>query len=170
MSQNFSARYTLTFDDFDRFSDAYVRLTKPRRVSLAALAIIDVLMFAAALYLLWTGDVWFGLYFLGLALLLLLLRYPVQPWVRRYQFAHQRVGEHEITMTANEDGLSSSSALVSGTAAWPSIRHVDDLPEHVLLWPNNRMGYIVPKRAFASADEADAFVRFAKEKTAGQHL
>lgn len=163
-------RTQLTFEDFDRFSDAYVRLTKPRRFALAGYAVMVGLIFAAALYLLWTGDVWFGLYFLALTFLLAIFRHPIQPWVRRYQFAHQRIGEHEITMTAGDDGFSTSSALVSGTATWPSIRQVDDLAEHVLLWPNNRMGYIVPKRAFASADEAEAFVRFVKEKTAGQHF
>ncbi len=51
-----------------------------------------------------------------------------------------------------------------------AIRQVDDLPSHVLLWPNNRIGWIVPKRAFATPDEAAAFDALAKEKTVDQTL
>jgi hypothetical protein len=44
------------------------------------------------------------------------------------------------------------------------------LPGHVLLWANDSIGWIVPKRAFATMNEAEAFARLAREKTAGQTL
>ena len=83
---------------------------------------------------------------------------------------HQRLGDCEMTFTADEESFATHSELASGTHKWAMIRRVDDLPGHVLLWPNNRIGFIVPKRSFATPSDAEAFAELAKEKTVGQTL
>ncbi len=42
--------------------------------------------------------------------------------------------------------------------------------QHILLWPNNRIGWMIPKRAFDTPQEAADFAALAKEKTDGQTL
>ena len=71
---------------------------------------------------------------------------------------------------AGEEGFAIKSELSEGVQKWELIRRVDDFPQQVLLWPNNRMGWMVPKRAFATPEDAAAFVALAKEKTVGQTL
>lgn len=170
MAGPFRVTYTWTLEDFNVLCDAYTRLTKGRRGTRAVHFVIDGLLLVCAAFFAWTGDWLLAAYFAMLLLLLICLEFLVKPWLRRRQFDNQHLGDNPITFTADEDGMTTSSALGDGRHFWKAIRHVDDLPEHVILWPNNRMGFLVPKRAFASPQDADAFVALAKEKTVGQAL
>lgn len=170
MSRQLQVRYRLTLDDYVAMSRAYRRLTRGRRIAIVVHAVLDTLLFvaaiAAAVYGLW----YWAAYFLALGLFLLVMQFVVVPWQRRRQFAHQRLGDYEVALTADESGFSAKTDLAEGTHKWAAIRHVDDLSGHVVLWPNNRIGWIVPKRAFATPDEAAAFAALAKEKTVDQKL
>ncbi|KUO63219.1 MAG: hypothetical protein APF80_14140 [Alphaproteobacteria bacterium BRH_c36] len=169
MDRSFQTRCTLTLDDFRAFTRAYSRLTPTRRFARYVSVFMTALMIAGVGFAFWgLNDVALTIYFAALAVSLLLLQFVVTPWQRRRSFQHQRLGDFEVAMEADDDGFTSSSELAQGHMKWASIRQVDDLPEHVVLWPNNRIGWIVPKRAFATPMEADAFAHFAKEKTAGQ--
>ncbi|MBU1212701.1 MAG: YcxB family protein [Alphaproteobacteria bacterium] len=173
MDRSFHTRFTLTLtlDDFSALSRAYVRLTPARRFGRFVSVFMTVLLVAGVGFSLWVlNDNALAVYFAALAVFLLLLQFVVTPWQRRRSFEHQRLGDFEVEMKADADGFTSSSELAQGHMKWASIRLVDDLPGHVILWPNNRLGWIVPKRAFATPVEADAFARLAKEKTAGQKL
>lgn len=170
MSRTFQSRFTLTADDFKVLTEAYNRLTLARRIVRFVAQIMPPLAIVAAvlsaIYLDWEYAVYFG----ALAALLAFLQYVAAPWQVRRSFAHQRLGDYEVELQADEAGFSSRSELAEGSQKWAAIRHVDDLPEHVILWPNNRIGWIIPKRAFTTAQDADAFAQLAKEKTAGQKL
>ncbi len=170
MNQTFKARYSVTLDDYRVFSKAFRNLTPARRIVCWLDVIVGVMMLVVAVYSAANNDIEFAIFAALLAVLLACLRLVVAPWQQRRQFEHQRLGEHPVEMIADEDGFESNSALTEGRQKWAGIRQVDDGPEHVFLWPNNRIGWIVPKRAFASQEEAEAFAKFAKEKTAGQKL
>ena len=170
MPRQFQVRYRLTLDDYKVLSRAYLRLTKGRRVAIVVHAVLDALMFVAAIAAAIYGDWYFAAYCLALGLFLLVLQFVIVPWQRRRQFVHQRVGDYEVALAADENGFSTKTDLADGTHKWAAVRQVDDLRSHVLLWPNNRIGWIVPKRAFASPAEAAAFVALAKEKTVDQKL
>ena len=170
MARQFHVRYRLTLDDYKVLSCAYLRLTKGRRVAIIVHAVLDTLIFAAAIAAAIYGEWYLAAYFLALGLVLLVLQFVIVPWQRRRQFAHQRLGDYEVALAADENGFSAKTDLADGTHKWAAVRQVDDLPSHVLLWPNNRIGWIVPERAFASPAEAAGFVALAKEKTVDQKL
>lgn len=168
MNEPLRATYRWTEGDYNALCDAFMRLTPARRRSPVVHVIINVLFAAAAAYLFWSGEWIMGSYFALTVAALLTLEYIAKPWLRRRQFKRQYLGEHEITMTADDSGLATSSALGDSRQLWTAIRHVDDTDAHVILWPNDRIGYLVPKRAFKSAEQAEQFATLAKEKTRGQ--
>lgn len=170
MSRSFNARFKLEYGDYEALSDAYARLTRPRRFGRALHYVMLAVLAGFAAWMALEGKWLPAIYFVIIVAALLLLRHGVEPWARRRQFIHQRLGEYGVSFQADEEGLATTSELASGTYKWAMIRRVDDLPEHVLLWPNNRIGFIIPKRAFATPAEAKAFVELAMEKTAGQKL
>jgi hypothetical protein len=160
----------LTLDDFVAMSRANLRLTRGRRVAIVVRVVLVSLLFVAAVAAAIYGEWYLAAYFLTLGLFMLVLQFVIVPWQRRRQFAHQRLGDYEVVLAADESGFSAKTDLADGTHKWAAVRQVDDLPSHVLLWPNNRIGWIVPKRAFATPDDAAAFVALAKEKTVDQTL
>ena len=170
MPRHFHVKYRWTYDDYCVLSRAQARLTSPRRFAEAMYyALVSVLLISAGAAV-WEGQAGWLAYFLVLAAVLLILRFVVGPWHRRRSFAHQRLGEFDMDFEAGEEGFAIKSELSEGVQKWELIRRVDDFPQQVLLWPNNRMGWMVPKRAFATPEEAAAFVALAKEKTVGQTL
>lgn len=168
MNEPLRATYRWTEDDYSALCDAFMRLTPARRRAPVIHVIVDVLIAAAAVYLFWSGEWILGTYFTLLVAALLALEFVAKPWLRRRQFKRQYLGDHEITVTADDNGVSTSSALGDSRQVWTAIRHVDVTDAHVILWPNDRIGYIVPKRAFKSAEQAEQFATLAKEKTRGQ--
>lgn len=171
MDQKFHTRFRLTLDDFRVLTRAFNRLTRARRIGRYVGMFMTGLMVAGVVFSAWVLKDWpMAYYFAALAMLLFLLQFLVTPWQQRRSFEHQRLGDYEVELEADEDGFTSKSELSEGRQKWAFIRQVDDLPEHVILWPNNRIGWIVPKRAFATPMEAEAFAKLAKEKTAGQKL
>lgn len=170
MTNTFSVRYTLTLDDFRQFSKAYRSLTRTRAIACNADLIALAAMLALAAYSFATNDFGSVSFALTLAAILVVMRFLFRPWQVRRQFEQQRLGEYEIDLRADDEGFHVRSELSEGLQKWASVREVNDLPHHIVLWPNNRIGWIVPKRAFSTPAEAEAFAQFAKEKTAGQTL
>lgn len=170
MTRTFQTTYKLTLDDFKALSAAYTRRTLFRRLNRWLNNAIIVALGGAAGYFASIADWKQALYFAGLAAVVLVLRLVVTPWMQRRQFIQQRIGEHDITLCADEDGFSVTTPVSEGRHEWQTIRYLDDLPEHVIMWPTNRIGWIIPKRAFASPSEAEAFTALVKEKSSGQSL
>lgn len=170
MTTSFSARYLLTADDFVEFSKVYSVLTPFRRAMRAIFWLLAAAMLAAAFYFAVNGDRFLAIYWACIAVVLVALRAVLEPWIWRRSFVRQHIGEHEMTLTGGDEGFSLKSAVSSGKVAWVAIRRADILPDHIFLWPNDRIGYIVPKRGFATPEEADAFAKLAMEKTLGKTL
>lgn len=170
MPRQFNIRYHWTFDDYVVVSKRQQRLTPGRRFAEATNIALVIFLLIGGVWAAINNSVGWSVYFFGLAAFLLGLRFVIAPWQRRRQFVHQRLGDFEIEFIADEDGFTTKSVLAEATHMWEIVRQVDDLVDHVLLWPNSRMSWMVPKRAFASPAEAEAFAELAKEKTVGQTL
>ncbi|HRY08266.1 MAG TPA: YcxB family protein [Hyphomicrobiaceae bacterium] len=170
MSRNFDVRYRCTLDDYTVLSKAQINLTPVRRIVQRMFTLLIVLLFIAAAVAMYDREPFWVLYFSVLGLSFAAIRFGLAPLMRRRQFKHQRLGEFDIDFHADEDGFATRSDLGEGKTKWAAIRQVDDLPQHILLWPNNRIGWMIPKRAFDTPQEAADFAALAKEKTDGQTL
>lgn len=170
MGRTFQARFRINSDDFAAFSDAYARLNAWRRYSRIGATIIAFLLLLGSVWFAKTGDRALAAFYCTIGCLLLGLLFVFKPMLVRQQFRRQKIGNHDIIFTADEDGFSTDAEVTRGTNKWSYIHRVDDFEHHVFLWPNDRIGYIVPKRAFASPLEAQGFVELAMQKTVGQTL
>lgn len=170
MGRNFQARFRINADDFAAFSVAYARLNAWRRNSRVVATIIALLFLLGSIWFATVGELALAAFYCTIGGLLLGLLFVFKPMLERRQFRRQKLGDYEIDFSAGEDGFSIDAEVSCGTNKWSFIHRVDDFEHHVFLWPNDRIGYIVPKRAFASPQEAQGFVELAKEKTVGQTL
>jgi hypothetical protein len=72
------------------------------------------------------------------------------------------VGRRRVELT--EDGIRQSADLHDAKTRWAGVLSIDETPAHIFLMTDRLAGYIVPARAFASADERAAFVAFARAR------
>lgn len=73
-----------------------------------------------------------------------------------YWKKHQGVvGEHTIKLTP--EGLEESTLLNSGVHKWAGIHRVESNPRYLLIYVNESMAHIIPKRAFPSVAETERF-------------
>jgi hypothetical protein len=163
--RQFDARYRLNLDDYAVLCAACAGLTVGRRILRATHVVLDAALFVAAAIFAFKGEWGFAACFALLGMVVLALKLAVEPWQQRRRFSEQRVGDFEIEFRADDDGFSTRSDLGEGALKWVAVRQVDDLPGHAILWPGKHIGWIVPKRGFATAEAAKSFVAFAKEKT-----
>jgi len=168
MTRHFDVRYRWTFDDYVALSKAQARLTWWGRAGPWILGLMILALFVCAAGAAWDKQWGFAVYFAFLGSALLAIRLVAGPRHRRYQFAHQRLGESGNHLTATDAGMVYRTDLVETRCKRGFLRRIDETPDYIFLWPNARMGWMVPKRVFASPQEATAFVEFLKEKTVGQ--
>ncbi|MGD9804491.1 MAG: YcxB family protein [Hyphomicrobiaceae bacterium] len=153
-----TARVTLMLEDYVALCEAFGRLTPRRRFGRVVHYVVPVAVAAGAIYFTIERDWAMAGFYAALFAILLAINVLLTPWSRRRSFVSQRLGEHEVTISADEQGFRSSTALVDANHRWDVIRHADYSGTHVIMWPNPRIGYIVPLRGFATEDEARAFV------------
>lgn len=164
------AHFRLSSGDYAVFARAYENLTPLRRIARLILIAVYTGCPLLGLYLASIGDVLFGGYLIALSAALIVWHRALMPWLVERQFVTQRLGEHDAVFVADTDGFLIRTAVSEGRQRWQSIHHVDDSPGHVILWLHTRLGWIVPKRGFASPEEADRFARLALERTEGSAL
>jgi YcxB-like protein len=70
-------------------------------------------------------------------------------------------GEWLLEITS--DGLFCSAELGESTIKWPAYTHVFGTSEHIYLYRGPQRAIIIPRRAFASPEEAEAFLQAAQE-------
>lgn len=61
----------------------------------------------------------------------------------------------------DDDGVRQIAPVHQGSTAWAGVLAVHETPTHVLLMTDLLAGYIIPKRAFQSAEQERAFIGFA---------
>jgi YcxB-like protein len=136
----------------------------------AVLQLFVLAMGVFALYQWWkTG----GFIDLGVAVFLLLSRFFV-PLAERLSyrriFDKQRLGSTDIRFAAGIAGVDVEAATGHSHFPWTAVSQAEECTEHVFLWLHVYMAVIIPKRAFASPAQAEAFVAFAKSHASGPAL
>lgn len=164
MDRRYTAKFMLTLEDYEQLCRASRRLTPfRRRMAVAHVGMLALFSMAAVAFW-WAGDRATAVLIFAALGLIAFLTYVVGPWQMRRQFENQRLGASAIDLVADEAGVETRSTLSESRNTWAAIQKVDELPDHVILWPNDRVGLIVPRRGFSSPDAADGFIALAREK------
>jgi hypothetical protein len=77
----------------------------------------------------------------------------------------QIIGQGENEITVDESGMVSRIGEVYSNIPWSGVRRVADARGCILLFTGRNSGLILPRRAFASPQEADRMLAFAHQKT-----
>src|SRR5262249_36003484 len=70
------------------------------------------------------------------------------------------LGEHAITLTP--EALQERTPVNDSKFAWRGLFRIDSTPEHIFIFVQPNAAHIIPRRAFATPAEADAFLATAR--------
>lgn len=170
--------YELTREDYWELNQAFMRRQFPftklwKPISWLLVLTFALMLLISALLTLLEGSLdWVSRVFeppLGSVLLLLiaallvslLLLAATRRWVKRLPRKDGALlGRHRLRLS--DQGLDVETKHVRGTVAWTGIAEVSESPEHVFIWLERAVAYIVPKRAFADVETARRFVEQAR--------
>ena len=71
------------------------------------------------------------------------------------------LGEHTIEI--DEKGIDETSPAGDVSYLWESISSIEQNKDYIFIFVSNLSGHIIPKRAFASVEDAEEFYRLATE-------
>lgn len=92
------------------------------------------------------------------------LLWALRLWVRRLpRDDGATLGEH--TLEVDEDGFHVEGRSGRAFVKWSAIVEVRETNEHLFLFVDRMLAYVVPKRAFTSADECAAFADYVRART-----
>ena len=98
----------------------------------------------------------------------LVYRFALLPLYHRGVFAGQPMALGETKLVVDNRGVASNMGDIVLAMPWPSIARVVETDDHVFLMYARLAAIIVPKRAFASADQAKRFAAFARQMAPGR--
>lgn len=183
----FNAKYRLTVDDFVALQKAYASLTKRRRLSrriwIAMIPIIAAFGVFSATQRDWVVA---GILF-GLAAVYVWLALRGPRFRAKARFDEQRLGDYELALSANADGITISSQVAETRIQWDAILHVSRVPGRTILWTSAKIGILVPDRGFTTSEvaqgaeaaqgadnardthnDADVFFEYVRDRTKGR--
>jgi|SRR5262245_27686219 len=109
-----------------------------------------------------------GVAVLCAVVLYLIYRFALLPLYHRGVFAGQPVALGETKLVVDNRGVASNMGDIVLAMPWPSITRVVETDDHVFLMYARLAAIIVPRRAFASADQARRFAAFARQMAPGR--
>jgi hypothetical protein len=74
---------------------------------------------------------------------------------------HGVLGEHTITLTP--EGLHEQTAVNESKTAWRGIHRIDATKDHLFIFLQPAMAHVIPRRAFPTPADADAFLAKARD-------
>jgi len=95
-------------------------------------------------------------------ILYLAYRFTMVPSYYRSFFAGQPMALGETKIVADSRGVGANVAEIVTALPWPRVIRIVETKQHVFLMYARLAGVIVPKRAFASADQVKRFIAFAR--------
>jgi hypothetical protein len=113
----------------------------------------------------WGSPLAVGIYtFFGtLALIIVLAEFITKGAERRYYEAQKAKGfVDNVTASLLPDRIDYSTAFSSGWTDWCVIEHVGHTDDHTIILISERVGYIIPWRAFGSRADAQLFLETAE--------
>ncbi len=87
-------------------------------------------------------------------------------YFQKHQLKKQPMFAGPITIKADDEGVSGTSISGRDTFFWPAIHKIIETDAHFFVLNAPQAGLIVPKRAFASGEEAARFGAFLNDKWA----
>jgi len=154
---------------------AFLRATRARPVEqLAALLPVLTIIAVAALVglavILSSGAAGAAVAIAGITAVVLYLvnRFGLRPAYDRSVFTGQPMALGETKLVVDNRGVASNMGDIVLAMPWPSIARVVETDDHVFLMFARLAAIIVPKRAFASADQARRFAAFARQMAPGR--
>ena len=161
--------YEIVLEDIAAFSLHHARTSRLSRRRLRfsqALGIFSTLV----LVMVWPG--WTGVervVFFIVFCLLFLIAYPVY-----YQWAIKRnarkiysqgankslIGEHTIVI--DSEGVTERSAVAESKIAWSGVERIEEDGHNVYFYIGPLQAYVIPKRAFQTPDDGEAFLQLAQ--------
>jgi hypothetical protein len=158
-------RWTTTLDDL--VDGSHLTAVGLRRI----VTVVGVLAVAWGVYTLVSGDVVFGLFLAAYAALTLGMIYfrPLERVIVGWQARPLLGRECEVTLAA--PGVAIRQGTARGTLAWRELTGIREDASTILLVAGRAARFGIPKRAFASPKDAEAFrdvvlARIAAAKTA----
>lgn len=104
---------------------------------------------------------------IAFALLAAVIAPLVGRWLLRMKTAHDfrkmPAPLREATFEISPTGFRQSGSFGEGTFKWSALRKVVGTPDHILFYLTGRLASVIPRRDFASAAEADAFLEAARK-------
>ena len=74
---------------------------------------------------------------------------------------HGILGQHTIALTP--ETLHERTAVNDSKAAWRSLFRIDATPDHIFIFTQPNSAYVIPRRAFPTPSDADAFLTSARD-------
>jgi hypothetical protein len=96
----------------------------------------------------------------GIAIFLMLR--VINPAILRRQFQGLTASRREFTVNLHDDGVRYSCGTIASSIPWDTIDRAIEKRGCIFLFLDDLMAVIVPRRAFASARDADNFLSFAQ--------
>ena len=76
-----------------------------------------------------------------------------------------QLGRHRLTL--DEDGLAESTAVGESRTRWAGVHRVEQSPDYIYIYTSSAAAHVVPKRAFSSPEQAEAFFRLSQTRRQG---
>lgn len=161
--------YQINIDDLAAFSQHHARTSKrwrQRKHFTQALGIFSALL-VALVWPEWTGVERVG-FFIVLSLVWLFAypfyyRWAVKRNARKMyseSASKDLLGEH--TMVIDAEGVSETSAVGESKIAWSGVERIEDDGNSVYFYIGPVQAYVIPKRAFRTREDEQAFVQLAQ--------
>jgi YcxB-like protein len=96
---------------------------------------------------------------LGVAIAVALFRHVAFRWQVRAHLRRNPADAQPTTLEITPRGISSASDEAEGTIFWKAIRRIDAARAHIYIYFEPHAAFVIPRRAFASAEEADVFLQ-----------
>jgi hypothetical protein len=117
----------------------------PSQVSLTFIVTALVIVFL----LQWSLDRW-------------LVRRAIRQLLKDERPDRGQLGRHRLTL--GEEGLSESTAVGESRTTWAGVDRVEQNRDYIYIYTSPAAAHVVPKRAFGSVEQADAFYRLSEER------
>jgi hypothetical protein len=73
-----------------------------------------------------------------------------------------QLGRHRIVL--GEDGLKESTAVGESRTSWAGVDRIEQNQDYIFIYTSHAAAHVIPKRAFSSPRDADAFYGFARAR------
>jgi hypothetical protein len=99
-------------------------------------------------------------------LIIVFVLFSIMNWVVQWSAfragdRHGVLGQHTITLTP--EALYERTAVNESKALWRSLYRIDGSPQHIFIFTQPNGAHVIPRRAFPTSADADAFLETAKK-------